>query len=184
MTEATVSQDVQGPEGSQERAKNKAAFDRRVEEIRNHPDLSQEAKKRYLSEAWEEAQAKDQEIVAEGKRVEEEKIAKLEKEVFAVPAPLAATTGEKMANRQSYRDASFRVLDALDKVAVGDRQRVLSDLMESLLEVACYHTAIERVTGTSPTPTGPSILRPPSCDGHAFGGHRDPGAGAGAALLR
>jgi hypothetical protein len=30
--------------------------------------------------------------------------------------------------------------------------------------------------------TGLSILRPPSCDGNAFGGHRDPGAGAGAAL--
>jgi hypothetical protein len=80
-------------------------------------------------------------------------------------------------------------MDALDKVAVGDRQRILSDLMEratrvgdNLLEVACYHTAVSGVTGTSPTPTGPSILRPPSCDGHAFGGHRDPGARAGAAL--
>jgi hypothetical protein len=30
--------------------------------------------------------------------------------------------------------------------------------------------------------TGLSILRPPSCDGNAFGGHRDPGAGAGVAL--
>ena len=30
--------------------------------------------------------------------------------------------------------------------------------------------------------TGLSILRPPSCDGHACGGHRDPGAGTGAAL--
>jgi hypothetical protein len=30
--------------------------------------------------------------------------------------------------------------------------------------------------------TGLSILRPPSCDGHACGGYRDPGAGAGAAL--
>jgi hypothetical protein len=30
--------------------------------------------------------------------------------------------------------------------------------------------------------TGLSILRPPSCDGHACGSHRDPDAGAGAAL--
>ena len=42
------------------------------------------------------------------------------KAVFAVPMPLAATTGEKISTRHSYRDASFRVLDALDKVAVGD----------------------------------------------------------------
>jgi hypothetical protein len=31
-------------------AANKAAFDRRVEDIRNHPDWSDEAKKRYLAE--------------------------------------------------------------------------------------------------------------------------------------
>jgi hypothetical protein len=151
MTEATVSPDVQGPEGSQEVAANKAAFERRVEEIRSHPDYSDEAKKRYLAEAYEEAMERHDQLIAEGKRVEEEKISKLEQEVFAVPVPLAATTGEKISTRHSYRDASFRVLDTLDKVAVGDRQRVLSDLMEratrvaeDLLEVACYHTAVER----------------------------------------
>ena len=134
------------PEGGQERAANKAAFDRKVADIRNHPDLSDEAKKRYLAEAYEEAKEKDDQIVAEGQKVEGEKIAKLEKEVFAVAIPLAATTGEKISTRQSYRDASFRVLDALDKVAVRDRQRVLSDLTErttrvgeDLLELACYH---------------------------------------------
>ena len=50
-------------------------------------------------------------------------------------------------------------------------------------EVACYHTAVERgYWDFSNAYRRPRILRPPSCDGHAFGGHRDPGAGAGAAL--
>ena len=52
-TEATVSPDVQGPEGSEEVAANKAAFECRVEEIRSHPDYSDEAKKRYLAEAYD-----------------------------------------------------------------------------------------------------------------------------------
>ena len=162
MTEVTTTRVA--PESNPEGAADNAAFERRVEDIRNHPDWSDEAKKRFLSEAFEEAMEKHDQLIAEGKRVEEEKI----------------------STRQSYRDASFRVLDALDKVAVGDRQRVLSDLMESLRKSSWRSPATtppsSGVTGTSPTPTGPSILRPPSCDGHAFGGHRDPGAGAEAAL--
>jgi hypothetical protein len=118
MTEVTTTRVA--PEGNPEVAANKAAFERRVEEVRNHPDWTDEAKKRCLAEAYEEAMEKHDQLIAEGKRVEEEKISKLEQEVFAVPMPLAATTGEKISTRHSYRDASFRVLDALDKVAVGD----------------------------------------------------------------
>jgi hypothetical protein len=55
----------QGPSNPQ-RAANKEAFDKRVEEIRAHPDLSDEAKKRYLAEAWDEHSAKDLEAASMG----------------------------------------------------------------------------------------------------------------------
>jgi hypothetical protein len=112
MTEATT---TEAPAtGNPEVAANKAAFDQRIDDLRNHSDLSDEAKRRYMAEAYEEAMERHNQLIAEETKAEEEKISKLEKEVFAVPAPLAATTGEKIANRQSYRDASFRVLGALE----------------------------------------------------------------------
>ena len=105
-TEATVSPDVQGPEGSEEVAANKAAFECRVEEIRSHPDYSDEAKKRYLAEAYEDAMERHNQLMAEG---------------------------------------TDRGGEDLQATQVGE------DFLET-------------------------------CDGHAFGGHRDQGAGEGAAL--
>ncbi len=50
----SAEQRAQGPqhEMNPERVKNKEAYDQRVADIRNHPDLSEEAKKRYLAEAY------------------------------------------------------------------------------------------------------------------------------------
>jgi hypothetical protein len=56
MTELTTTRVA--PEVNPEVAANKAAFERRVEDVRNHPDWSDEAKKRYLTEAYEEAMEK------------------------------------------------------------------------------------------------------------------------------
>lgn len=180
----------EAPQMNPERAKNKATFDQRVQDIRNHPELSDEAKQRYIAEAYEEHSAKEQALLAEEERAQEQEIAKYEQEVFSVPMLLAATTGEKIAQRQSYRDATFRLLDRLEAVDARERPKVLEELMERaartgdrLMGRSPATTPLPSAgTGTSPTPTGRSILRAPSCDGNAFGGHRDPGAEAGAAL--
>jgi hypothetical protein len=151
ISQAVIGGGQQQAPSNPERAANKAAFDEKVAQIRNHPDLSDEAKRRYLAEAWEEAQSKDQEILASQEAAEQQEVEKLERDVFSVPMPLGATTGEKIATTQSYRDASFRVLDRLDATDVAERPQVLEDLMErahrtgdKVLELACYHEAVAR----------------------------------------
>jgi hypothetical protein len=52
------------PEGNREVAANKAAFDQKVTDIREHPALSDVTKKRYLNEAYQEAQARYEELPA------------------------------------------------------------------------------------------------------------------------
>jgi hypothetical protein len=95
--------------------RNKESFNREVEGIRNHLDLSEEAKQRYLNEAYEKAKAKHDGLVAEHQERLEKDVSRTEKEVFSVPMPPAATTAEKIAARSSYRDAAFRVDEVLER---------------------------------------------------------------------
>ncbi len=121
------------------------------EGIRNHPDLSEEAKQRYLNEAYQKAKAKHDGLVAEHQERLEKDVSRTEKEVFSVPIPLAATTSEKIAARSSYRDAAFRVDEILERTDLQDRERVLKELLEraerrgdEYLATAIYHSACER----------------------------------------
>ncbi len=110
--------------------RNKESFNREVEGIRNHLDLSEEAKQRYLTEAYEKAKAKHDGLVAEHQERLEKDVSRTERVVFSVPIPQAATTAEKIAARSSYRDAAFRVDEILERTDLQDRERVLRELLE------------------------------------------------------
>jgi hypothetical protein len=112
--------------------KNKERFDRKVKDLRNHPDLSAEAKRRYLSEAYEEAKAAHDEMVAEHKESQQRNIADLERKVFEVRMPLSVSTQEKETIRMSYRNAYDRAERACDSASKdsGSRERALKNLLE------------------------------------------------------
>ncbi len=131
--------------------KNKQSFDSEVEGIRSHPDLSEEAKGRYLSGAYERAKSKHDALVTEHQERLDKTVAQTEKAVFEVPMPLASTTAEKIAAQSSYRDAAFRVDEVLDRTDVQERGRVLEGLLEraerrgdTYLATAIYHASAER----------------------------------------
>ncbi len=87
---------------------NKERFERKVREIREHPDYSTEAKRRMLGEAYQEARAEHERIVDEHKAQQASTIKDLERKVFRLNFPLAVSTQEKETIRMSYRDAYDR----------------------------------------------------------------------------
>ncbi len=131
---------------------NKERFNRRVEGIRNHPDLSEEAKRRYLGEAYAEAKAEHDRLVTEHKGKQAKNIRNLEREVFHLDFPLGTTTQEKELVRMSYRDGFDRAERVLREVKnPQERERTLTELLERAERQgdtqqadAIYHLARER----------------------------------------
>jgi predicted DNA-binding protein len=124
--------------------KNKQDFDRKLAQIRSNPDLNDQAKRRMLQEAYDEAARKHRELIEKDQSGTSEKLARLEKGVFGLSYPTDAISGvDKERIRQSYRDASFRISgmkpEELERILeraerTGDRQ----------LAKAVYHEATER----------------------------------------
>jgi hypothetical protein len=69
---------------------NKERFDRKVEDARSHLDLSTQAKRRYLSEAYAQAKAEHVRLCVEHKE-SRRSIADLERKVFEVNMPLSVS---------------------------------------------------------------------------------------------
>jgi len=124
--------------------KNRQDFDRKLAQIRSNPDLNDQAKRRMLQEAYDEAARKHRELIEKDQSGTSEKLARLEKGVFGLSYPTDAISGvDKERIRQSYRDASFRISgmkpEELERILeradrTGDRQ----------LAKAVYHEATER----------------------------------------
>lgn len=124
--------------------KNRQDFDRKLAQIRSNPDLNDQAKRRMLQEAYDEAARKHRELIEKDQSGTSEKLARLEKGVFGLSYPTDVISGvDKERIRQSYRDASFRISgmkpEELERILeraerTGDRQ----------LAKAVYHEATER----------------------------------------
>jgi hypothetical protein len=129
---------------------NKERFDRKVEDVRNHPDLSAEAKRRYLSEAYAQAKAEHDRHCVEHKE-SRRSIADLERKVFEVNMPLSVSPHEKETFRISYRDAYERAERVGSSVELPQRAEALKSLFERASSSgdtqqadAVYHLAVER----------------------------------------
>jgi hypothetical protein len=128
---------------------NRQGFDRKVAQIRGYADLTDEAKRRMLLEAYEEAAGRHREIVEERERKAAERLVRLERGVMGIRYPLHASDGDRELARMSYRDAYDRAERAASAGDATDEK--LSTLLERAersgeprLAEAVYHVANER----------------------------------------
>ena len=90
---------------------NLKRYREKVEEIRLDRDLSEEAKRRYLSEAYQEACSRYEDLAAERRQEVRQRVEGTRVEAFKVPALLGA---DKASLMTSYRDALYRVDGEMD----------------------------------------------------------------------
>lgn len=124
--------------------KNRQDFDRKLAQIRSNPDLTDDAKRRMLQEAYDEATRKHRELIAKEEGGTAEELARLEKSVFGISYPVDVVTGvDKERVRQGYRDASFKVSGMKPE----ELERILERAertQDKQLAKAVYHEATER----------------------------------------
>jgi hypothetical protein len=143
---------------------NKERFDRKVEDARNHPDLSAEAERRNLSEAYAQAKAEHVRLCVEHKE-SRRSIADLERKVFEVNMPLSVSPYEKETFRMSYRDAYDRAERIASSVELPQRAEALKSRLFGWVGPRKPH----ELGGSVPGPVGQGIG-----DMH---GDRSPGGG-------
>lgn len=122
-----------------------------VAKIRGYADLTEEAKRRMMAEAYEEASGRHRELVAEGERKAAERLERLERVVMGIRYPLHASDGDKELVRMSYRDAYDRAERAAgEAVREGDLEKLTALLQRAErsgdphLADAVYHVCTER----------------------------------------
>lgn len=95
--------------------KNNRRYRQRVEQIREDPDLNEDARYRYLKEAHQEARTKHGELFEEQRRSVVERLEKKRKAALSAPHIPGA---DKASLAMSYRDALDRVggIDTADRL--------------------------------------------------------------------
>jgi hypothetical protein len=83
----------------------KRELDRKLEQIRSNRDLTDEAKRRLIAEAWENLSTRYTEAIESAERKALEKVSKAEREVMRIRYPAIASDSEKASVRASYRGA-------------------------------------------------------------------------------
>lgn len=132
----------------------KRDLDGKLEQIRNHPDYSPEAERRYIAEAFEEAQADYREAIETQEREIQERVGKAERALFETPYPYAASDVEKAQmralRRAAYNDVYYSTHD-FGGEDPGYTERELERLLERAertqdpeLANAVYHVATEK----------------------------------------
>jgi hypothetical protein len=127
-------------------------LDRELETIRGYADLTEEAKRRRIAEAYEKARpAYERAVEAEEWRIAE-RVGKSEKAVFATRYPMGTTEAE-MASIRAARRSAYN--DVYNSVAFSGGPQDTEEALERLLERAertddpeladaVYHIATER----------------------------------------
>ncbi len=125
-------------------AQNKQQLAERIGEIHSDRDLSEEAKERYIKEAYSEASERHAELIEQRDQENAQELQRLERGVFSLSYPdHVITERDRESYRHGYRDAAFRVLD-MDPERL---ERVLSRaerVGDGQLAQAIYHEAVER----------------------------------------
>lgn len=129
-------------------------LDRKVEQIRANQDLSAEAKRRYIAEAYEKAAADYREAVEAQERELQERIHGTERSVFETRYPMAATDTEKAQIRAARRGAYDAVYFAVAGAGADGPAHAREELERILeraertgdpeLATAVYNVATER----------------------------------------
>jgi hypothetical protein len=131
-------------------AKNRQEMERRIQQIRDNADLSDQAKRRMIQETYEEAMRRHRELADERRAQTADRINRLERDMMRIRYPLGASDVEKETIRMSYRDAYDRAYYASPSGDPGELTRELSRLLERAersgdpqLADAIYHVATE-----------------------------------------
>ena len=127
-------------------------FDRELEKIRGYADLTEDAKRRRIAEAYKKAEAEHREAVEAQEREVRERVEKAEKAVFATPYPYGASDAEKAqiraAHRAAYNDVYAAVASSEDPSYTDTELERLLERAERTqdpeLAAAVYHVATER----------------------------------------
>ncbi len=130
----------------------KRDLDKKLAQIRSHPDYSEQAKQRYIAEAYEKAEAEYRQAIEDQEREIRERVDKAEREVFGFSYPFTATDEEKagvrLAHRAAYNDVYYATL-------LSDSPQEADEELERLLQraertgdpelaTAVYHVATEK----------------------------------------
>ncbi len=127
-------------------------LDTEVEKIRGYADLTDEAKRRRIAEAYEKAAAEHQAAVEAQERDIKERVEKAEKAVFATPYPYGASAVEEAqirAARRAAYDAVYSVIAFSEDPGYtdGELERLLERAertQDPELAAGVYHVATER----------------------------------------
>lgn len=130
----------------------KQELDRKLGQIRSNGDLSEEAKRRYMREAYEDAEGRYQKAVEDQEQGVAERLGRAEKEAMQIRYPVAASDAEKASIRASFRGAYNDVYHATSFLdSPEERERELTRMLRRAelsgdpeLADAVYHAAQER----------------------------------------
>jgi hypothetical protein len=92
-------------------SENLKRYREKVEEVRSDRDLSEEAKRRYLDEAYQQARRRYEELAAERRQEVRQRVERTRAEAFKVPTLLGADKANLLS---SYRDALYRADGEMD----------------------------------------------------------------------
>jgi hypothetical protein len=133
----------------------KQELDRTLERIRSDRDLSEEAKRRRIAEAYQDAEGRYRKAIEGQERGAAERLARAEREAFSIRYPMAASDAEKAQVRASFRGAYNDVYYATSFIDdPEERARELARMLQRAelsgdpeLADAVYHVAAERGVG-------------------------------------
>jgi hypothetical protein len=129
--------------------KNQQNFDAKAKRIRDDADLSRDAKRRYLGEAYAVARETHEALVAEHREQTQKNIAAAKKGVMSIKYPKMMLQADHEHARVSYRDAYDRAERAASRLRKDPT--AMMDLLEradlsgdDLLAQAVHHIAARR----------------------------------------
>jgi hypothetical protein len=130
----------------------KQGLDRKLAQIRNHPDYSEEAKRRHIAEAFAEAEAEYRNAIEAQEREIQERVGRAERAVFEHRYPYTISDVEKAQLRAARRGAYDGVYGSVSSAKdPGQALEELTRLLERAertrdpeLATAVYHVATER----------------------------------------
>jgi hypothetical protein len=123
-----------------------------LDRIRSDRDLSEEAKRRRIAEAYQDTEGRYREAIESQERAAAERVSKAEKEAMSIRYPMAASDAEKAAIRASLRGAyndAYYATSFIDDPE--ERAQELARMLQRAelsgdpeLADAVYHVATER----------------------------------------
>lgn len=144
MTEANSAIQEIGEQTARDFQENRQDLSAELERIQRDEDLSDSAKSRLTQEARTKASERHRELLQAHEEATKDLLASNEQRLFRLSFPEGISTPSEIQQfRNSYRDASFTVLN-LEEDTLSRVMTRAARVGDSALAQACYHEAIER----------------------------------------